>query len=147
MLEALVLGFAILSLAFLPCVVLLILFADELIESTARAMRRARKARLRVLPEPSGPPLEQIAAELHRIGMTRHTSAPGSVRHVVATRAYDRRLEQACAALQIEQHLTDLDDLDLVLERLRVEGALLEAGFVLVGVDVEADVDGRRDHC
>ncbi len=147
MLEALVLGFAVLSLAFLPCVVFLILFADELIESTGRALRRARKARLRVLPEPSGPPLEQIAAELHRIGTARRIATPGSVKHVVATRAYDRRLEQACAALQIEQHLTDLDNFDLVLERLRVEGVLLDAGFVLVGVDIEADVDGRRDHC
>ena len=138
---------AIFALAFLPCVVFLILFADELIESSARALRRARKARLRMLPEPAGPPLQQIAEELRRIGASRRATTPGSMRHVVATRAYDRRLEQACAALQIEQHLTDLDNLDLDLERLRVEGALLVAGFVLANIDIEADVDGRPDHC
>jgi len=146
-LEALVIVLAIFALAFLPCVIFLILCADELIESTARALRRARKARLRVFPEPTGPPLQQIAEELHRLGGARRASAPGSVRHVVTTRAYDRRLEQACAALQIEHHLTDLDNLDLDLERLRVEGALLAAGFVLANIDVEADVDGRQDHC
>lgn len=138
---------AILSLVLLPCLVILVMHADDLIESGARALRRARKARLRILPEPTGPPLEQIAAELHRIGAVRRASATGSMRHVVTTRAYDRRLEQACAALQIEQHLTDLDQVDLDLERLRVEGALLACGFVLGHIDLELDVDGRQDHC
>lgn len=128
----------------LPCLVILIVFADNLFSAIARA---ARRARLGNVIEPPGPPLEQIAADLHRLGLARRAAVGGSVRHVAVTRAYDRRLVHACRALDISEHLTGLTDLDLELERLRVEGALLGAGFVLVSIDAELDVDGRQDHC
>lgn len=132
---------AVATLALLPCLVVLICYADNVLDSIWRAIRRGRRRVVaHMVPEPDGPPLEQIAADLHRLGLARRNTADGSVRHGAATRAYDRRLNHACRALDIEQHLSELTDLDLDLERLRVEGALLRAGFVLVAVETELDV-------
>lgn len=81
--------------------------------------------------QPTGPPLEQIAADLHRLGLARLSSVVGSTRYAAATRAYDHRLTHACRALEIDQHLSDVEGVDLELERLRVEDQLRESGFVL----------------
>jgi len=135
------------ALALLPCVVLLIVYADNLIDATSRAIRRgrARRVKFRAQPEPDGPPLQQIAGDLHRLGTARLASPDGTVRYAAVTRAYDRRLISACRALGVEEHLGDLDELDLELERVRVEGALLQSGFVLASVDRGQDVDGRQE--
>lgn len=135
---------ALVALAMFPCLVVLVVFADNLFSAIART---ARRTRFRSPVEPTGPPLEQIAADLHRLGHSRHETVPGSVRHTAVTRAYDRRLAHACRALDLDEYLTELSDMDLELERLRVESLLVGVGFVLVGIDSELDVDGRQDHC
>jgi hypothetical protein len=143
-LEALAILLALAALAMLPCLVVFILFADALLRAMRRQRRWIRRSLHRadsepveapaVEPEPqgpTGPPLEQIADEIHRLTYARRTSAAGSPRFIAATRAYDRRLAHACRALEINEHMAELYGLDLDLERLRVEGLLLAAGFVL----------------
>jgi hypothetical protein len=131
---------ALLTLATLPCVVIFVLFADSFFNPLwHRAWHRSRGADVAdvasvqaVVPaEPSGPPLEQIAADLHRLGDARLSFTPGSTRYNAATRAYDHWLTHACRALEIDQHLAEVENVDLDLERLRVEGQLIECGFVL----------------
>jgi hypothetical protein len=144
--EALAIVLALSTLAMLPCLVVIVLFADAFINSVRvqrqRIYRLNRRAAARLdqpeaepevepVPEAAGPPLEQIAAEIHRLTYARRTAAPGTPRFVAATRAYDRRLSHACRALEIDEHLDELIDVDLELERVRVEGELLGAGFVL----------------
>jgi hypothetical protein len=136
---------ALMMLAMLPCLVVFIIFADAFV-NTVRAQRwrihRAARAAAGLLAEeealgattdfdPAGPPLEKIAAEIHRLSYARRTATAGTPRFLAATRAYDRRLGHACRALEIGEHLSELDGVDLELERLRVEGELLGAGFVL----------------
>jgi hypothetical protein len=144
-LEALAIVLALLALALLPCLVVFVVFADAFLGSVHRQRRRLTRARLAAVSlaapaiesaesedvTPSGPPLEQIAAEIHRLSYARRTCASGSARFIAATKAYDRRLVYACRALEIEQHLAEVDGIDLDLERIRVEGLLLDAGFVL----------------
>jgi len=142
-LEALAILLALFALAMLPCLVVFVVFADAFLSTVHRQQRRIRRT-LRLEHEalaaiepaddqldPTGPPLEQIATEIHRLTHARRSCAPGSPRFIAATRAYDRRLAHACRALEIDEHLTSLEGLDQDLERLRVEGLLIEAGFVL----------------
>jgi hypothetical protein len=132
---------ALMTLAMLPCLFAFVLFVDAFASVVQRQRRRiSRAARhaatLETVDEtvpidPARPPLEKIAAEIHRLNFARRTSVEGSSRFTAATRAYDRRLGHACQALEIDEHLAELDGVDLELERLRVEGELLAAGFVL----------------
>lgn len=128
-------------LAMLPCVVIFVLFADSFFNPiTRRAWRPTRPTRreravaveIETPAQPAGPPLEQIAADLHRLGFARLSCVPGSTRYNAATRAYDHRLMHACRALEIDEHLSEVEGVDLDLERLRVEGQLIESGFVLM---------------
>jgi hypothetical protein len=144
-LEVLAILLALSTLAMLPCLVVFVLFADAFLNSVRaqrwriyRSHRRQSDAAPAVVvdePEeqldPAGPPLEQIAAEIHRLTSARRTATAGTPRFIAATRAYDRRLGHACRALEIDEHLDELAGVDLELERLRVEGELLGAGFVL----------------
>ena len=155
--HALVVAVALVALACLPCAVaLFITSADEYAERTFRSVRRGvRRGRRRLgahrgfrwiaIPEPivpDGPPIEQIAADLRRLGRQRLGVATRStVWFVAVQRAYDDRLRLACRSLGIDQHLDDLDGVDLEIERLRIEGELLAAGLVLAA----PDVDRRRD--
>jgi hypothetical protein len=141
-LQALLLLLAV--LAMLPCVVLLIIFVDDMCSALARTMRRVRRRRH---GEASGPPLEELAADLQRLGEARRLPGQAPNRRAVVLSAYDRRLALACAALGVTHHLDELDGFDKNIERVRMEGALLEAGFVLGGVDAEINIDGRQDHC
>ena len=77
---------AIAVLSIVPLAVLAVIHADSLIESLARTRRRARKARERVFPEPVGPPLEKIAADLRRIGAARRLGKSHSLAHAVNIR-------------------------------------------------------------
>src|SRR5215475_4235840 len=131
-------------MAMLPCVVLLIIFVDDLCSAIARTWRRVRRRRHGV---PSGPPLEELAADLQRLGEARRLPQQAPSRRAAVLAAYDRRLVMACAALGVAHDLEELDGFDKNIERVRMEGALLQAGFVLGGVDAEIDVDGRQDHC
>ena len=81
---------------------------------------------------PVGPPIEQVAADLRRLGRQRVGVATRSpVWYAAVQRAYDERLVTACRALEIEQHLAELTGLDQEIERVRVEGMLLRAGMRL----------------
>jgi hypothetical protein len=82
------------------------------------------------LPEPAGPPIEQIAADLRRLGQQRLGIATRSpVWFSAVSRAYDDRLRAACRALRIDEHLGELTGVDLEIERVRVEGVLKAAGM------------------
>lgn len=137
---------AVVAMAMLPCLVLLIIFVDDMCAAIARTIRRARRRRRGV---PAGPPLEDLAADLRRLGDARRLSRQAPSRKAIVLAAYDGKLVLTCAALGIVEHLNDLDGFDKNIERVRMEGALLEAGFSLGGVDAEidVDVDGRQDHC
>ena len=133
---------AVTALSIVPLAVLAIIHADSLLESLARARRRARKARERVLPEPVGPPLEKIATDLRRIDSARRETSLGSLGYTILTTQYDKQLANGCRALGVDHHIYDLGGFDLDMERLRVQGALREAGMVLDDADIEQDVDG-----
>jgi hypothetical protein len=158
-LRALLIVTAFVAVAVLPCALgLLIIMVDEAAERAYRAVRRglrramravltsrwARRWRLvriaralRVAPaleraEPSCPPIEQVAADLRRLGRQRLGIATRSpVWFTAVQRAYDDRLRLACGQLGLEEHLSELSGVDLDLERVRVEGVLDLAGFAL----------------
>ncbi len=139
--EALAIVLALVALAMLPCLLVFLVFVDAFVRTFQRQRQRIRReAHLAsdapvdstvTEPETIGPPLERIAAEIHRLSRARRICESGTPRFVAATRAYDRRLAYACRALEVDEHMDGLTGVDLDLERLRVEGLLLEAGFVL----------------
>ena len=158
MVRFLVVAVAFVGLVSLPCWVALIIAADDVMSRVWRAVRRRihlpwaaysgqpwrvrrRLARLdrtvrrcaRSVPrEPAGPPIEQVAADLRRLSKQRLGMARRSeLWHAAVQRAYDDRLRIACRELVIEEHLGELCDLDLDIERVRVEGALQAAGIQL----------------
>ncbi len=100
--------------------------------------RREHKAGLKALREQRGAPIEQLAADLHRLRAAVGQDQNRSAAHQVGNRlAYDRVLIEVCAMLEIEHELDhDLRGLEQDIERVRVEAELERAGFV-VG-------DGRR---
>lgn len=150
-----VLALSILGVACLPAVVAAIVCADELIDRVVcgvgdwwerrwqrRAIGRLDRA---MADDPSGPgidlsafermdrpSIEQIAADLHRLGRQRLTVASRSRtwQHAVQ-QAYDDRLRLASQALGVTEHLSRLDGVDLEIERVRVEGELRAVGLVL----------------
>lgn len=151
----LVVAAALVALASLPCVVAMsIVHADEVLERVGglvlRCLRRCRVLLVdyRVLHErvveppvpaaPTGPPIEQIAADLRRLGRQRTGIATRSpVWFAAVQRAYEERLVQACRSLGVVQHLNELTGLDREIERVRMEGELQAAGLVLGPVDAE----------
>jgi hypothetical protein len=81
--------------------------------------------------EPSCAPIEQIAADLRRLGRQRVGIATRShVWFTAVQRAYDDRLQVACGQLGIAEYLGTLTGIDLDLERVRVEGLLQAAGLM-----------------
>jgi hypothetical protein len=70
------------------------------------------------VPVPAGPgevPFEQVVARLRELDR--------------ADDGYDQALSAACRCLGIDEHLAEVGGLDLEIERLRVEGALTDAGL------------------
>ncbi|HEY6593734.1 MAG TPA: hypothetical protein VI011_06450 [Asanoa sp.] len=141
---------AMVALMCLPAIVAVIVFADDLAQRAivaGRARRAARRQRralshldraigpVRGLPvdnDPKRPTIEQIAADLDRLGRQRMDVAHRSaVWQTAVTKAYDERLRLACQCLGIEQHLAVLDGVDLEIERVRVEGEVQGAGLPL----------------
>ena len=149
-LHGLLIMLTLVALASLPCVVALLVTADIAADHATRALRRRlrslrarrdarRLARRAGLPlatsdvKPTGPPIEQIAADLRRLGRQRIGVATRSpVWFAAVQRAYDDRLSLACLELDIPQHLRDLTGMDLEIERVRIEGELHAAGIGLV---------------
>ncbi|WP_345637079.1 hypothetical protein [Rugosimonospora acidiphila] len=152
---------ALVALACLPCLLALMVTADLAAETVSRAVRRGIRAlfgwlsrrRLAraigmadrpVTIEPAGPPIEQLAADLRRLGQQRIGVATRStVWFAAVQRAYDDRLGLACQELGIVEHLGELGGIDLEIERVRVEGELHGAGLVLVSGDAERRQDQR----
>jgi hypothetical protein len=98
-----------------------------------RAINRATAADPAVL---AGPPIERVAADLRRLCRQRREIASRSpVWFSAVQRAYDGRLRIACRELRIEEHISELTDVDLEIERLRVEGALQSAGMAVSFTD------------
>lgn len=155
--HTLVLALAMMTLLCLPAIVAAIVCADELIERAVRALHEARLSRrerraISRLDRAIGPvataealtavgdrpPIEHIAADLQRLGRQRLAIANRSqVWQTAVTRAYDEQLARACACLGIEEHLSELTEVDLEIERLRVEGELQSAGMILPTADAE----------
>jgi hypothetical protein len=141
------------ALACLPCLLAMVVTADIAAETIFRALRRRTRAlpgrvsrwRLArrvgiadrpVRTRPAGPPIEQIAADLRRLGQQRIGVATRSpVWFAAVQRAYDDRLGLACRELEIIEHLRELSGMDLEIERVRIEGELQTAGFALVSGD------------
>jgi hypothetical protein len=146
---------AFVGVASLPALIALVFCADEIIDRVAcgyaewRDRRRERRTIARLdraveadaltrdidltdFDRPDRRPLEQLAADLRRLrgqGAVGHGRQP--VWHGTVLRAYDDRLRLACRALGITEHLTELEGVDLELERVRVEGLLHAAGLTL----------------
>jgi hypothetical protein len=155
------------ALACLPCLVAMLVTADLAMESAWKAVRRRlRRVRGRWTArrlahragltgpaadaKPAGPPIEQIAADLRRLGRQRIGVATRSpVWFAAVQRAYDDRLGLACLELEIPQHLPELTGIDLEIERVRIEGELAAAGIGLVsgdGLGGDGLVGGDADH-
>lgn len=152
--HTLVLAVAILTLLCLPAIVAAIVCADELLERAARAVHQARLSRrerraisrldrsigptVLVAPDQERPTIEQIAADLHRLGLQRLGVAQRSqVWQTAVLSAYDEQLRLACACLGVQQHLSELVGVDLEIERVRVEGELQGAGMTLPAAGAE----------
>jgi len=107
----------------------------------AWALRRTHRS---VPTQPAGPPIEQVAADLRRLGQQRLGIATRSpVWFAAVQRAYDDRLQVACRELEVEEHLAELEGVDLEIERVRVEGALQAAGMSLGGSEAGQQRDLR----
>ena len=157
-LRALLIVTVICAAAALPCVIpLLIIAVDESVERVSRSIRRTVRRQWKALllsrvarcsglarlardptivrldaTEPAGPPIQQIAADLRRLNRHRLGVATRSpVWFTAVQRAYDDRLRQASLQLRVEEHLTELEGIDLEVERVRVEGLLEAGGLVL----------------
>jgi hypothetical protein len=107
-------------------------------EALARRWRRWHPGR----PEPTGAPIENIAATLRRLQDWLDAYAdpqpiPGKATKVTATaNAYDRVLVEACHALDVPEGLDGTAGIDREAERLRMQSALVEAGLVLRGTSI-----------
>ncbi|MFJ6198768.1 hypothetical protein [Micromonospora sp. NPDC092111] len=153
--SALTLALAFLAVACLPAVIALCFCFDEIVDRAAcgwaewRERRRERRTIARLdraveadaltrdvdlteLDRADRQPLELIAADLRRLG--RHRLAAGGrsvVWHGSVIDAYDDRLRAACRALDLAEHLGELAGVDREIERVRVEGLLVEMGLPL----------------
>jgi len=166
-LHGLLIMLTLVALACLPCLVAILVTADVAAESIWRGARRwlrgirARRSARRLArraglstpapdAKPAGPPIEQIAADLRRLGRQRIGVATRSpVWFAAVQRAYDDRLSLACLELEIPQHLRELTGIDLEIERVRIEGELAAAGIGLVsgnGLGGDGYVGGDADH-
>jgi hypothetical protein len=98
----------------------------------ARLARTVRQTGRQLPREPAGPPIEQVAADLRRLANQRlGVGRRSEIWFAAVQRAYDDRLRVACRELDVEEHLGELDGIDLDIERVRVEGSLQAAGMNL----------------
>jgi hypothetical protein len=110
-------------------------FHERLGDAICRQWHRLRPPR----PTPAGLPIEDIAASLRRLQRWLDTYAdpqpiPGKATKVTAAAmAYDRVLVDACHAVDVPEALDGTEGLDREAERLRMQAALTDAGFVLAG--------------
>jgi hypothetical protein len=94
------------------------------------------RSRLRRHPveQPTGRPIEEIAANIRRLGAGFYGGHPGRswVKSEAFRRAYDGALAEGCQALDVCSDLLDLEPgTERDAERMRVEHLLADAGLVL----------------
>ncbi|TWJ24419.1 hypothetical protein JD76_04569 [Micromonospora endolithica] len=153
------LGLAVLAVLGLPVLLAAVCCADELLDRIACGVGgwRQRRHDRRTIADldravdaetltrgidmsgfdrPDRRPLEQLAADLRRIG-GRRRGGRAVVWHDTARQAYDDRLRMACAALGFTEHLAELTGADREIERVRMEGLLHDAGLTLPAVRAE----------
>jgi len=153
------------ALLCLPCMLAFAIFADVAFDRAERGLRgsaarwraihqahrlerrtgldRGLRHRLWHRPpaakiKPTGPPFEELAADLRRLARQRIEVAHRSpIWFNAVHRAYDERLSMACRELEIPEQLHELEGMDLELERLRVESRLEAAGLHLTIEDTD----------
>jgi hypothetical protein len=103
------------------------------------ALQDRRAARRQPVDEPTGPPLEKLAADLRRLRAELVYRKPtNNLRLTALLQAYDGVLEDTCARLELPSHLRELPiGRDRDVERLRTEASIQEAGIPL-------ELRGRR---
>lgn len=98
----------------------------RVVDAVGEFVRRRRRG-----PEPTGPPIERLAADLRRVHRMLVEFPPGAsaAKRFGARQAYDALLVQACAAVDVRHRLDcTAEGVDRDIERLRIEEALREAG-------------------
>ncbi|MGH3662663.1 MAG: hypothetical protein ACRDT8_08500 [Micromonosporaceae bacterium] len=155
--QALTIFAALVALASLPYLIaVMIMGLHDLPYRTGGVVDRLRS--LKIPGQPAGEwwplapdeedSIEQIAADLRELSQALANGPDGlgesvgpdggrpagseyAVRREALRRAYDTRLQDACRALDVPEHLEELDGVDREIERVRVEGVLVERGMVL----------------
>lgn len=102
--------------------------------AVAAVWRRCADRRACRTDHPSLPPLEEVAADLHRLLRCSRELPAGSpyLRHRAVELAYDDVLMLACKELEVANELDELPPgWERDVERLRVEACLENAGLAL----------------
>ncbi|HKN50990.1 MAG TPA: hypothetical protein VJX66_00750 [Amycolatopsis sp.] len=97
-----------------------------------RVVRWVRERRCE--PQPVGPPIERLAADLRRVHrlLAGYPSGTPAARRIGTRMAYDTLLEQACREIDVPHRLDVLPEgIDRDLERLRVEQSLRDHGLAV----------------
>jgi hypothetical protein len=108
----------------------LILFAVVCIAPTVVFWVREKRAK----PQPAGPPIERVAADLRRVHrlLAGYPSGTPAARRLGTRQAYDELLTQACRQVGVPHRLAELPEgMDREIERLRVEESLRERGLAV----------------
>ncbi|UOZ02385.1 hypothetical protein [Amycolatopsis sp. WQ 127309] len=95
-------------------------------------LRRAREKFAK--PQPQGPPIERVAADLRRVHrlLVDYPSGTSAARRYGTRQAYDELLAQACRQIGVPHRLAELPEgMDREIERLRVEQSLRERGLAV----------------
>ncbi|MEV6877325.1 hypothetical protein [Amycolatopsis sp. NPDC051128] len=112
------------------CVTPTVLFWCALrIPSVVRWVREKRAK-----PQPQGPPIERVAADLRRVHrlLVDYPAGTPAARRFGTRQAYDELLTQACHQVGVPHRLAELPEgMDREIERLRVEQSLRERGLAV----------------
>ncbi|MET9001959.1 hypothetical protein [Amycolatopsis sp. Hca4] len=85
-------------------------------------------------PQPEGPPIERVAADLRRVHrlLAGYPSGTPAARRIGTRQAYDELLTVACRQVGVPHRLGELPEgMDREIERLRVEQSLRERGLAV----------------
>lgn len=85
-------------------------------------------------PQPAGPPIERLAADLRRVHRLLVDCEPGTpaARRLGTRQAYDELLQQACRRIEVPHRLEGLPEgIDRDIERLRIEQTLRDRGLAV----------------
>ncbi|WP_103350456.1 hypothetical protein [Amycolatopsis sp. CA-128772] len=119
-----------LILFIVVCLAPTVLFWCALRTPKLLAWIRAKRAR----PQPDGPPIERVAADLRRVHrlLAGYPAGTPAARRFGTRQAYDELLTQACRQVGVPHRLGELPEgMDREIERLRVEQSLRERGLAV----------------